>query len=71
MIWFSRNDSLINSNLVTPIGGFNFTFKVSFDFFDFIFLNEYSTFYVLYQNIISAFLTTGSMHSCQCVKTSN
>ncbi len=30
MIRFSRNDSLINSDLLTPTGGFNFTFKASF-----------------------------------------
>ncbi len=52
MIRFSRNDSLINSDLVTPTGGFNITFKVSFDF---IISNKSSTFYVLYQNI-SAFV---------------
>ncbi len=42
MIRFNRNDSLINSDLLPPTGGFNFTFKVSF------YLNnskyQYSTF---------------------------
>ncbi len=33
MIRFNSNDSLITSDLVTPTGGFNFTFKVSFHFF--------------------------------------
>ncbi len=36
MILFNRNDSLI-SDLLTPTGGSNLTFKVSFDLF--IFLN--------------------------------
>ncbi len=29
MIRFNRNDSLINTDLLPPAGGFNFTFKVS------------------------------------------
>ncbi len=32
MILFNRNDSLI-SDLLTPTGGSNLTFKVSFDLF--------------------------------------
>ncbi len=32
MIPFNRNDSLI-SDLLTPTGGYNLTFKVSFDLF--------------------------------------
>ncbi len=33
MIRFNHNDSLINTDLVTPTGGSNFTCKVSFHFF--------------------------------------
>ncbi len=36
MIPFNRNDSLI-SDLLTPTGGSNLTFKVSFDLFIFYF----------------------------------
>ncbi len=32
MIQFNRNDSLVNSGLLLPAGGFNFSFKVSFNF---------------------------------------
>ncbi len=35
MIQFNHNNSLINSDLVTPTGGFNFTCKVSFHFFNY------------------------------------
>ncbi len=42
MILFNRNDSLI-SDLLTPTGGSNLTFKVSFDLFIFNF-NDYLTF---------------------------
>ncbi len=45
MIRFNRNDSLINSDLLTPTGGFNFTFKVSF--------------YFIILFIISVFVTAG------------
>ncbi len=47
MILFNRNDSLI-SDLLTPTGGSNLTFKVSFFFFFFFFfLNDYLTFVTL------------------------
>ncbi len=36
MILFNRNDSLI-SDLLTPTGGSNLTFKVSFDLLIFLF----------------------------------
>ncbi len=36
MILFNRNDSL-NSDLLTPAGGSNLTFKVSFDLFIYLF----------------------------------
>ncbi len=49
MIRFNRNDSL-NSDLLTPTGCFNFTFKESFDLISFFF-NEYSTFYILFIKI--------------------
>ncbi len=58
MIRFSRNDSLINSDLVTPTGGFNFTFKVSFFFF-FNFKRVFNILCLIHQNIISAFVTAG------------
>jgi len=35
-IQLKLNDLLINSDLLPPIGGFNFTFKVSFHFFKII-----------------------------------
>ncbi len=44
MILFNRNDSLI-SDLLTPTGGFNLTFKVTF--FIYIISNEYSIFVTL------------------------
>ncbi len=43
MILFNRNDSLI-SDLLTPTGGSNLTFKVSFNFF---ISNDYLTFVTL------------------------
>ncbi len=43
MILFNRNDSLI-SDLLTPTGGSNLTFKVSFDF---CISNDYLTFVTL------------------------
>ncbi len=43
MILFNRNDSLI-SDLLTPTGGSNLTFKVSFYF---CILNDYLTFVTL------------------------
>ncbi len=43
MILFNRNDSLI-SDLLTPTGGSNLTFKVSFDLF---ISNDYLTFVTL------------------------
>ncbi len=46
MILFNRNDSLI-SDLLTPTGGFNLTFKVSFDLFIFLISNDYLTFVTL------------------------
>ncbi len=42
MILFNRNDSLM-SDLLTPTGGSNLTFKASFDFLFFI-SNDYLTF---------------------------
>ncbi len=46
MILFNRNDSLI-SDLLTPTGGSNLTFKVSFDLFIFFISNDYLTFVTL------------------------
>ncbi len=46
MIPFNRNDSLI-SDLLTPTGGSNVTFKVSFFFFFFYISNDYLTFVTL------------------------
>ncbi len=46
MILFNRNDSLI-SDLLTPTGGSNLTFKVSFDLFIFLISNDYLTFVTL------------------------
>ncbi len=43
MILFNRNDSLI-SDLLTPTGGFNLTFKVTLFYF---YSNEYSIFVTL------------------------
>ncbi len=44
MIRFSCNDSLLNSDLMPPTGGFNFTFTVFFVFFN-NFKYQYSMFY--------------------------
>ncbi len=46
MILFNRNDSLIN-DLLTPTGGSNLTFKVSFDYYYFFISNDYLTFVTL------------------------
>ncbi len=46
MILFNRNDSLI-SDLLTPTGGSNVTFKVSFDYYYFFISNDYLTFVTL------------------------
>ncbi len=46
MIPFNRNDSLI-SDLLTPTGGSNLTFKVSFDYYYFFISNDYLTFVTL------------------------
>ncbi len=46
MILFNRNDSLM-SDLLTPTGGSNLTFKVSFDLFIFCISNDYLTFVTL------------------------
>ncbi len=46
MILFNRNDSLM-SDLLTPTGGSNLTFKVSFDLFIFFISNDYLTFVTL------------------------
>ncbi len=46
MILFNRNDSLM-SDLLTPTGGSNLTFKVSFDLFIFFISNDYLTFETL------------------------
>ncbi len=46
MILFNRNDSLI-SDLLTPTGGYNLTFKVSFDYYYFFISNDYLTFVTL------------------------
>ncbi len=46
MILFNHNDSLI-SDLLTPTGGSNLTFKVSFDLFIFLISNDYLTFETL------------------------
>ncbi len=46
MILFNRNDSLI-SDLLTPTGGSNLTFKVSFDLLFFFISNDYLTFVTL------------------------
>ncbi len=43
MILFNRNDTL-NCDLLTPTGGYNLTFKVSFDLF---ISNDYLTFVTL------------------------
>ncbi len=45
MIPFNHNDSLM-SDLLTPTGGSNLTFKVSFDYYYFI-SNDYLTFVTL------------------------
>ncbi len=49
--------TLLNSDLRTPTGCFNFTFKESFDFFISLFSNEYSTFYVLFIKTMNAFMS--------------
>ncbi len=46
MILFNRNDSLI-SDLLTPTGGSNVTFKVSLFLFCFFISNDYLTFVTL------------------------
>ncbi len=46
MIPFNHNDSLI-SDLLTPIGGSNLTFKVCFDYYYFFISNDYLTFVTL------------------------
>ncbi len=46
MILFNPNDSLV-SDLLTPTGGSNLTFKVSFDLFIFLISNDYLTFVTL------------------------
>ncbi len=46
MILFNPNDSL-NCDLLTPTGGSNLTFKVSFDLFIFFISNDYLTFVTL------------------------
>ncbi len=46
MILFNHNDSLI-SDLLTPTGGSNLTFKVSFDYYYYFFSNDYLTFVTL------------------------
>ncbi len=46
MILFNRNDSLM-SDLLTPTGGSNLTFKVSFDYYYFFISNDYLTFVTL------------------------
>ncbi len=46
MIPFNRNDSLI-SDLLTPTGGSNLTFKVSFYYYYFFISNVYLTFVTL------------------------
>ncbi len=46
MILFNRNDSLI-SDLLTPTGGSNLTFKVSFYYHYFFISNDYLTFVTL------------------------
>ncbi len=46
MILFNRNDSLL-SDLLTPTGGSNLTFKVSFDYYYFFISNDYLTFVTL------------------------
>ncbi len=47
MILFNRNDSLM-SDLLTPTGGSNVTFKVSFYLFFYFFIsNDYLTFVTL------------------------
>ncbi len=46
MILFNRYDSLM-SDLLTPTGGSNLTFKVSFDLFIFFISNDYLTFVTL------------------------
>ncbi len=46
MIPFNHNDSLI-SDLLTPTGGSNLTFKVSFDYYYFFISNDYLTFVTL------------------------
>ncbi len=43
MIPFNHNDSLM-SDLLTPTGGSNLTFKVSFDYYNFFISNDYLTF---------------------------
>ncbi len=43
MILFNHNDSLM-SDLLTPTGGSNLTFKVSFDYYYFFISNDYLTF---------------------------
>ncbi len=46
MILFNHNDSLM-SDLLTPTGGSNLTFKVSFDYYYFFISNDYLTFVTL------------------------
>ncbi len=46
MIPFNHNDSLM-SDLLTPTGGSNLTFKVSFDYYYFFISNDYLTFVTL------------------------
>ncbi len=46
MILLNHNDSLI-SDLLTPTGGSNLTFKVSFDYYYFFISNDYLTFVTL------------------------
>ncbi len=46
MILFNHNESLI-SDLLTPTGGSNLTFKVSFDYFFYFISNDYLTFVTL------------------------
>ncbi len=58
MIRFNCNDSLFNSDLLPPTGGFNFTLKVPFYYLN-NFKYQYSIFCLIYQNIIYAFVKIG------------
>ncbi len=66
---FSRNNSLVNSDLLPPTDDFNLTFKVNFSFLKYFQISVFNVLCLKYQNTMHLYLLVKALHvPLRCIK---